>query len=158
MIHRELFVWEPSARETSSLDMGDCFGDWQRNYSLVGYLNYVYSARVSVWSVQEHLKRRANQSFTDLEQNVGVVQASAVILPAELHMGTGLGVFPGDVVILSVVGDGSDRRREGAYNQILPILPHFLSPGSPNDWPSIALPKFPKTARKPRGVCKYIKP
>lgn len=63
----------------------------------------------------------AYQSLADFQKYIGVIETSSVILPHKLDVCTGLGIFPWDMVVGTIVGDWSDGRGKGMNEWIITI-------------------------------------
>ena len=77
-----------------------------------------------------------HQSLADLQQHIGVVQSSAMILPRQLDVSAGFGILPRYVVILSVICHWSDGRGQWVDEWVLSILTnlvHYLT------WQSLSI-------------------
>ena len=89
---------------------------------------------LSLFTVSQPLQPRSDpahritthQSLANLQQHIGVVQSSAMILPCQLDVCAGFGILPWYVVILSVIRHWSDRRRQRVDEWVLAILTNLI--------------------------------
>ena len=75
-------------------------------------------------------------SLADLQQHIGVVQSSTMILPCQLDVSAGFGILPWYVIILSVICHWSDRWGQWVDEWVLTIptnLIHYLT------WQSLSI-------------------
>jgi len=72
------------------------------------------------------LKQTTHQPLTDLQQHIGVVESSTMVLPREFDVCAWLGILPWDVIVLSVIGYWLHWWGQWMNEWILAISSHLI--------------------------------